>query len=248
MKRLGKIVVCVAGGLLLSAGARAENVTSPDNPYGRIVERNVFGLNPVPIAPEQPPGDPPPKITLSGIMSILGQWQALFKVATVKPGQPAKDVFYTLSEGQSQDDIEVTHINEKGSLVTFNNHGIVQEIPLANATATGGASSSPGPIGGGGRSGSRFGASAGGMQNPGVAAGGNNNNNGTGNGSSPATSGYSRPSSQSIQPPSMSADATAVWIEAQRLAAHDAHNPIEPILPPTKYTHLNVPVGEPSAP
>ena len=69
-------------------------------------------------------------------MSIFGQLQVLFKVAgTAKPGQPAKDEFYILSEGQRQDEIEVIHIDEKASLVTFNNHGTVQEIPLANAPA-----------------------------------------------------------------------------------------------------------------
>ena len=64
-------------------------------------------------------------------MSIFGQLQVLFKVAgTAKPGQPAKDDSYILSEGQRQDEIEVIHIDEKASLVTFNNHGTVQEIPL----------------------------------------------------------------------------------------------------------------------
>jgi hypothetical protein len=134
MKRLGKIVVCLASGLVLSAGARANDGVLPNNPYAPIVVRNIFALNPPPPADAGPPADPPPKITLNGIMSILGRLQALYKVAgTPKPGQPAKDEAYILSEGQRQDEIEVTHINEQASLVTFNNHGTVQELLLVKA-------------------------------------------------------------------------------------------------------------------
>ncbi len=145
MKRGGKIAIWLAGGLVLSAGASADsvapentvaraNIVAPaDNPYAAIVTRNIFGLNPI-VASDEPVGDPPPKITLNGIMSTFGKSQALYKVAgSAKPGEPAKDQSYILSEGQRQDDIEVMRINDKDNLVTFNNHGTVQEIPLANA-------------------------------------------------------------------------------------------------------------------
>jgi hypothetical protein len=134
MKRLVKIVVCLASGLVLNAGARADDVVLPNNPYAPIVVRNVFGLNPPqPVDTNATQADLP-KITPNGIMSIFGQLQVLFKVAgTAKPGQPAKDESYILSEGQRQDEIEVIQIDEKASLVTFNNHGTVQELPLAKA-------------------------------------------------------------------------------------------------------------------
>ena len=48
MKRLGKIVVCLASGLVLNAGVRADGIVLPNNPYAPIVVRNVFGLNPTP--------------------------------------------------------------------------------------------------------------------------------------------------------------------------------------------------------
>jgi hypothetical protein len=137
MKRLGKIVVWLACGLVLNAGARAADVVSTDNPYGPIVVRNVFGLNPPQLDTSAQQGDPPPKITPNGIMSIFGQLQVLFKVACpAKSGQPARDDSYILSEGQRQDEIEVIQIDEKNSLVTFNNHGTVQELPLAKASAS----------------------------------------------------------------------------------------------------------------
>jgi hypothetical protein len=171
MKRVGKIAIWLAGGLVLSAGARADNtaVASAGNPYTPIVTRNIFGLNPV--SAETPPGDPPPKITLKGIMSVHGRSQALYTVVgTGKPGQPAKDQSYILSEGQRQDDVEVLHINDQTSLVTFNNHGTVQEIPLANAPAV--TTSAPGT--GGQVSKTSFGRPMGG-------SGGGNAGNETGN-------------------------------------------------------------------
>ena len=135
MKRLGKIVVCLASGLVLNAGTRANDSVLPNNPYAPIVVRNIFSLNPVPTNDvNATPVEPPPKITPNGIMTIFGHLQVLFKVAgTAKPGQPAKDESYILSEGQRQDEIEVTQIDEKASLVTFNNHGTVQELLLVKA-------------------------------------------------------------------------------------------------------------------
>jgi len=142
MKRGWKIAIWLAGGLVLSAGAQADIVASAGNPYGPIMTRNIFGLNPVQAT--ETATDPPPKITLNGIMSIFGKAQALYKVAgTGKPGQAAKDQSYILSEGQRQDDIEVTHIDDHANLVTFNNHGTVQEVPLASAPVVTG----PGPVG-----------------------------------------------------------------------------------------------------
>jgi hypothetical protein len=134
VKRLGKIVVCLASGLVLSAGARADDAVLPDNPYAPIVARNIFHLNPPQAADAATDATPPPKITPTGIMTIFGTRQTLFTVDSVsKPGQPGKTGSYILGEGQRQDDVEVTRINEESGVVTFNNHGTVQEIPLAKA-------------------------------------------------------------------------------------------------------------------
>lgn len=131
---------------MLNTGLRADDFVSADNPYAPIVTRNVFDIHPPPpVDPNAQNAEPPPKITPNGIMSAFGHLQVLFKVAIpAKPGQPAKDQSYILSEGQAQDDIEVTKIDEKGSVVTFNNHGTVQELPLAVATASGPGAPPPG--------------------------------------------------------------------------------------------------------
>jgi len=261
MKRLGKIVVCLASGLVLNAGARAADGVLPNNPYAPIAVRNVFGLNPpLPVDPNATQTDPPPKITPNGIMSIFGQLQVLFKVAgTAKPGQPAKDESYILSEGQRQDEIEVVQIDEKNGLVTFNNHGTVQELPLAKAGPAGGpATPGPGrpgltpnitaPFGdNSGRIPGRFGSrSAGGpaaARNRGAGNGGDNSNNGPG-GDSPIGGGSSLtpgstpytydPAGQ--QPSQMTAEESAMLIEAQRLLLQNQNNPKAKLLPPTMYT------------
>ena len=137
MMHLGKIAVYLACGLAWNASADPNNVEATTNsPYSPIIARNVFGLNPPsPSETEQPLSAPAPKIKPNGIMSIFGQLQVLFKVTnTSGPGQPLKDTFYTLGEGEQQDGIQVTHIDQNASVVTFNNHGTVQEIALSDTS------------------------------------------------------------------------------------------------------------------
>jgi hypothetical protein len=147
--------------LLPSAGARAQSADTaapaaiPDVPYASIVARNMFALVPIPPAitnADMANVDPPPKITPNGIMTIFGRDQCLFK-ATKKPqpGQQAKEDAYVLGEGERQDDIEVVKIDHLNSIITFNNHGTVQELPLVAAKDAGGpAGPAAGPGGPGG--------------------------------------------------------------------------------------------------
>lgn len=147
MKVTRKLLFCLAGGLALNAVVRADDAALPGNPYTTAAVRNIFGLNPpAPVDPNAAAdATPPPKITPNGITDILGQLQVLFKVAQpAKPGKPAADEDYILSEGERQDDIEVVKIDEKAGVVTFNNHGETQELPLVAANP-----SSSGPAAGG---------------------------------------------------------------------------------------------------
>jgi len=139
MKRAGKVAICLMGGLALIVGLHADNAVPPGNPYAAIVERNVFGLvpPPSPVAPSVADANPPPKLTPNGIMTIFGIKQVLFKATTpARQDKPAKDDYYTLAEGQRQDDIEVVKIDEKAGLITFDNHGEIQELPLTDTPAT----------------------------------------------------------------------------------------------------------------
>jgi hypothetical protein len=142
MKCMDKIVICIAGGLALTASLRADEVVLSGNPYAPVVVRNIFGLNPVTVVTTTIFDAPLPKITANGIMSIFGQPQVLFKVdIEAWSGKPAKEQSYILTEGERQDDIEVTHIDEKTGTVTFNNHGTVQDITLVNGSASSTATS-----------------------------------------------------------------------------------------------------------
>ena len=109
-----------------------------NQPYETIVARNIFGLMPpVPPAVDAPQGEPLVKITITGLMSIFGQFQVLFKASSPgKAGPPAKDNYYVLKQQQSEDGIEVLHINGETGVVTFNNHGAIQEIALAGWSGT----------------------------------------------------------------------------------------------------------------
>ena len=263
MKHVGKLCLCLAGGLLLNAGLRAADPASSDNPYAAIAARNVFDIHTPPPAENKPPEVPPPKITLNGITSTSGHVRALFKVAIpARPGQPAKDQFYILGEGEAQDEIEVTKIDERGGLVTFNNHGTDQELPLTTATASSapapapaGPAAGPGPgvrpgfprpgfAPGGGNANNpgfiRFGQSGAiGGQSP----SGNNANNGGVNPSSRlgvtmgGAGGISRPQSQ---PPQLSGDDQAVVIAANHAILESQGDPVARIFPTTDY---DVPAG-----
>ncbi|MGA2245119.1 MAG: hypothetical protein ABSH48_08980 [Verrucomicrobiota bacterium] len=247
------------------AAAPAPNPAA-DTPYAGIVARNMFGLVPIPpLDPHagDPPADPPPKITPTGIMTIFGRDQALFTAAPkAKPGQPAKDDAYVLAEGERQDDIEVIKINHETSIITFNNHGTVQELPLIAPKDVGG--SAPGPGGGKGNpafAGSRQNPAAAGLSrlpggtSPGAYNGGygrNNGNNQGAQGSSGLASsglassglasgspGYRTFGSAAIQSPDegsqMTVDQQELLIETQRKVLQDQGDPVGvvPILPLT---------------
>src|SRR5271168_44531 len=141
MKLLGQIIVGVGAAFLISA-AWADDLAMSGNPYDSIIARNMFSLVPMPTnnpADEKPP-DPPAKITPNGIMSLFGQLQVLFKVATPpKPGQPPQDLSYVMSEGDRQDGIAVNKIDEEAGVITFDNHGIIQQLPLKATTASSGS-------------------------------------------------------------------------------------------------------------
>jgi hypothetical protein len=259
MKRLGKITVCLAAGLALNAGLRADDAASPDNPYATIATRNIFAL-----IPPAPPPDPAvdaeknlPKITPTGIMTLFGQTQVLFSVAP-RPGTLGKQEFYTLSEGQRQDDVEVVKIDEAKSIVTFDNHGFTQALPLSGtASSSGGgqgfSSSSfgnpdtaPGRSGGGVNNGGIINFSGG----PGVNGGNGNPDANNGNSGNDANNGMNSGAStagRTYQPPApdMTPEQTAILIETERAALmnspHPAYSPA--LLPPTPLTKLNTQDG-----
>jgi hypothetical protein len=136
MKRPKAILFCLTGILAMSAILPAKASVLADNPYTSIAQRNVFGLQAFVLyhAPA-PPVAPPPQIFLTGITTItLGVPEVLFKMQSV--ANPSKIEYYVLGEGETQDEVKVMQIDTKSELVvTFNNHGVIQKIPLKNGSA-----------------------------------------------------------------------------------------------------------------
>jgi len=134
MNLFRKISLCLAIIFPWRMDVFANSGASSDNPYAQIVTRNVFALATSASSASSTPTEPLPTITPNGIMSVFGSVQTLFKVTD---GQPAGQKSYILGEGQREDNIEVVRIDEKSAVVTFNNHGTIQELPLVAATASG---------------------------------------------------------------------------------------------------------------
>jgi hypothetical protein len=254
----------------LAVIARADNMSVTANPYTPIVVRNIFSLIPMPTnpPPDEKPLDPPSKITPNGIMSLFGQLQVLFKVAQpAKGGKPAQDQSYVMSEGERQDDIEVTKIDEQAGMITFNNHGVVQELPLAS---TPNLSTPAAPVGGAGNSGfvpssaprlspngdggtrfnrDRFGAGNRNGNNPtgnSSAFGGNPNNNAPPSFGGAVSGGVNNSQSQEAITP----EAAVIMMEAQRAQWQQEGNPAAAIIPPTPLTQQlkDEPGGSPPTP
>jgi hypothetical protein len=244
--------------LLAGTGLSLSAATAPVEggmPYATIMERNVFGLVPLPTNPPDagPPKDPPPKITPNGIMTVFGKLQVLFKVSVPgKPNQPAKDESYVMCEGDRQDEIEVQKIDEPGAVITFNNHGEIQKLPLVAGTGGGGppAGGTPPPVPGMGAAGFPGAPGAG---FPGAARFGRNRPvpttatpppdaapptaSGVPEGMTPTTGGFIN-SRGIFQPaaPQMSPEQQVLMIEAQRMKFQQEGNPLGSMLPPTAMT------------
>jgi len=229
----------LAGGCLYGQPLRAA-VAPAETPYQPIVERNVFGLVPIPpppVAVDPTTLIPPPKITPNGIMTLFGKLQVLFKVAGVaKPGQPPKDESYVMCEGDRQDDIEVQKIDQAAATITFNNHGVIQALPLVAST---GGTTAPAPGGvpppampapgvAPGNGGPHFGFGGRFGRGRGVATGGN-----TGADASPAAA-AAAPSAPAA--PAITPEEQVLMIEAQRMKALQEGDPVSKILPITPMT------------
>lgn len=229
------------------APAKSDSASTSDNPYQSIVTRNVFGLNPIPpsVPQTQPAGPPPPKITLTGITTIFGPAEALFKVAgVVRNAGPPKEESYIFTEGEAQDDVEVTKIDTEKNVVTFMNHGVQQQIALADGVASGGNAPSSAPSWPGQNNFGRFGtrrlppALQEQMRQRQQGFGGGNGFNPNGynpnGGVSPSgySGGYNNNYGAAANPASnLSADDQAALIAAERAATADPV--LKNILPPT---------------
>ncbi len=259
MKLGARFVLALGIGCLMASVVRGNDSSSAANPYVAIPARNIFNLVPIPtndpMADVKPP-DPPAKITPNGIMSLFGTPQVLFKVATPpKPGQPPQDQSYCLSEGDRQDGIEVVQIDQVARVITFDNHGIVQKIPLVAAGETGDGGSGGSPAGGGspglggpgqfyhrGGGGGGFSSQPGSPTSSDYSASASSANDNANNGSSPDVSPTSVEGAQAKlnaiinDPNHLTPEAQVLLMEANRQQLQAAGDPTAVLIPPTEIT------------
>jgi hypothetical protein len=240
----GKTEICLLVGVLLSAPAIAVTPATADSPYNAIVERNVFNLHAPP--PPVNPADlvkktPPPKITLTGITTILGQKKTFLTTPPVKPGAPPESVM--LAEGQAMYEIEVKRIDEKAGVVEVINHGEPQTLDFehdgAKPSGAPAAANNPQPMSMPPPAPAPANVSS--LPLPGTAIrplrsltprSDNNNNNNNGFGGGMGASANTSVQGQSTMTP----EEQVALIEIQRVKLRSENNPMHAIFPPTELT------------
>jgi hypothetical protein len=123
-------ILCGTG---LGVAAYAVTPEPPLEQFRNIPQRNVFGLKSGEAEPQTAtPRTPPPKLTLTGITTLLGNKLALMRAAIpAAPGAPAQEKPLMLSEGQREGSIEVLAIDPKAGSVRVNDAGEVMTLTFA---------------------------------------------------------------------------------------------------------------------
>ena len=131
MKNCGKIVLGLAGGLMLDSAAFGISADS-GNPYGLIADRNVFSLKSPPLPDTNVVAvTPPQKVTLLGIVSAFGREEVILKtLAIMKPGEAAKETTFSVGVGERQGEIDVLDIDHIAGSVKVKNHNVEQLLTL----------------------------------------------------------------------------------------------------------------------
>jgi hypothetical protein len=186
-------------------------------------------------------------------MKLFGQLQVLFKVATPpKPGQPPGDQSYVMSEGDRQDGIAVNKIDEQAGIITFDNHGVIQQLPLETTPNVSTPAAGFGPGSGAAPPmrrflGGRFGRDrdlSGGGGNPGAMTAASSLTSAAGGqtsapGSFPTASGYNgvQVHANTGNPDGLTPEAQVIMMEANRQQLQQQPNEVPPeLIPPTPLT------------
>jgi hypothetical protein len=183
---------------------------------------------------------PPPKITLTGITTILGKKVTFLTVPPTKPGAAPESVM--LAEGQAQNEIEVKTIDEKAGVVQVVNHGEPETLDFDKDGAK-----ISGPPPGGPPAPMTLPSPIPAMPPPGVQpgagtirslrslptgnSGANNNSGGPGMGGGVAAGNFNQQQQANMTP-----EEQVAIIELQRAKALQEHDPIANILPTTELT------------
>jgi hypothetical protein len=142
--KIGYLMAGVAG--LLTTGAVTALGAAADHPYSAIVERNPFGLKPIPQPaaapqPDAPPPAPSRDIKLTGISTLLGPAKVILEIidpTTKKTERPSG-----MLAGEQQFEVEVISIDAVQGIVKIRNRGVEATLDFVNNGIKPGASAPP---------------------------------------------------------------------------------------------------------
>jgi hypothetical protein len=107
----------------------APAMSSSDNPYHVIIERNPFRLNPVPVPPPyEPPKPQLPEIKISGFVVNSGHVRALFACIPKIPKEPK--LYYSLAEGERDGILQLVKIHLDEQAADIINSGVPMRLTL----------------------------------------------------------------------------------------------------------------------
>ena len=118
------------GGILLAAAARADVSEPTPNPYQVIVERNAFGLRPMPTITAGPPTNKLDQLSVkfTGITSDKKSGKKAWLMIAAPPNKNTNPQYLSIPEHEKQGDIEVVEINEKENTVKILLAGAPMEL------------------------------------------------------------------------------------------------------------------------
>jgi len=130
MRRLLKFCFGLGCVTVLCGGSQGVAGEQAPNEYAAIARRNVFGLRePVIKQDDPPPQVQLPKVFLTGITTVSNYRLAFLKTQSLaKPGGTAVELYFRLSPGQKQGEMEVVEIDEKAGRVKIIYGGTPMEL------------------------------------------------------------------------------------------------------------------------
>ena len=150
--RRGRLAACLTGTLLAAGLATSVLGNESANPYLAIIERNPFGLKPLPPPPDpnatqEEVKQPPCKVTLTGITSMFGpdSKRALLEITETEQGK--NNVRKpNLGEGQRDGSVEVLAIDIANNKVRIRNSDIEAELTFEKPKPPPAAPTPPGGV------------------------------------------------------------------------------------------------------
>jgi hypothetical protein len=107
----------------------APAISSSENPYQIIIEKNAFHLNPVPVPPPyEPPNPKLPEIKISGFVVNSGHVRALFACIPKSPKEP--ELYYSLAEGERDGILQLVKIHLDEQTADIINSGVPMRLTM----------------------------------------------------------------------------------------------------------------------